>query len=77
MCTAAGPAILAAATLHAVTGAERATALADFDRALGKYPAAAQHHDEQRAIARRYAAQEHELSEHSRQATPSVEPIKV
>ena len=63
--------------LQAVTSAERESALADFDRALGKFPAAAEYHDEQRAIERRNAAQEHELSEYSRRATASAEPINV
>ena len=60
-----------------MTSAERATALADFDRALGKYPAAAEYHDEQRATERREAAQEHKLSEHGQRATPSAEPLNV
>ena len=58
-----------------MTSAERATALADFDRAIGKYPAAAEYHDERRAIERRNAAQEQELSEHGQRATPSAKPI--
>ena len=42
--------------LHAVTSVERESVLADFDRALGKYPAAAEYHDEQRATERHDAA---------------------
>ena len=60
-----------------MTSAERESALADFDRALGKYPAAAEYHDEQRAIERHDAAQEHELSEHGQRATPSAKPIRL
>ena len=77
MRTTVGGAIPAGSRLRAVTSAERESALADFDRALGKYPAAADHHDEQRAIERRNAAQQHELHKQSQRTTGSAKSIQL
>ena len=65
------------ATLHAVTNAKRRAALQEFDRALGKYPGAAEYLDQQRAIERRNAALEPESAAPSEPVPENAEAIQV
>lgn len=60
-----------------MTSAAREAALAEFDQALGKYPAAAKYLDEQRAIERRNAALEPESPSPSPREPASAEPIQI
>lgn len=60
-----------------MTSAKRRAALEEFDRALGKYPGAAEYLDQQRAIERRNAALEHGSPTPAEPASASAEAIQI
>ena len=58
-----------------MTSAKRRAALEEFDRALGKYPGAAEYLDQQRTVERRNAALEHASPALSEPAPASAEAV--
>ena len=60
-----------------MTSAKRQAALEEFDRALGKYPGAAEYLDQQRAIERHNAALDHESPAPSEPEPASAEAIQI
>ena len=61
-----------------MTSAKRQAALEEFDRALGKYPGAAEYLDQQRAIERHNAALGHEIPAPVSEPEPaSAEAIQI